>query len=76
MIYDVAVVGGGPAGLMAAKQAAEKGLTVALIEKRGDVSRITRQCTMQFILDDGYENEHIHIFASMLRKSLLLFSLQ
>ncbi|MCP4629243.1 MAG: FAD-dependent oxidoreductase, partial [bacterium] len=28
MIYDLAVVGGGPAGLMAAKQAAKNGLKV------------------------------------------------
>jgi len=39
MIYDVAIVGAGPAGLMAAKTAAEKGLKVALIEKKSSVSR-------------------------------------
>ncbi|MCP4627316.1 MAG: FAD-dependent oxidoreductase, partial [bacterium] len=61
MIYDLAVVGGGPAGLMAAKQAAKNGLKVVLIEKRGDVSEITRRCTMQLILDDGYENEHVKL---------------
>ncbi len=61
MIYDLAIVGGGPAGLMAAKQAAENGLEVALIEKRGDVSNITRRCTMQLILDDGYESEHVKL---------------
>ena len=39
MIYDVAIVGAGPAGLMAAKTADEKGLKVALIEKKSSVSR-------------------------------------
>ena len=42
MIYDVAIVGAGPAGLMAAKTAAEKGLKVALIEKKSSVSTVTR----------------------------------
>jgi len=32
--YDVLVIGGGPAGALAAKTAAEKGLSVCLIEKR------------------------------------------
>jgi predicted Rossmann fold flavoprotein len=33
MIYDVAVIGGGPAGMMAAIQAARKGRNVILLEK-------------------------------------------
>lgn len=33
MIYDVAVIGGGPAGMMAAGRAAERGLRVVLLEK-------------------------------------------
>jgi hypothetical protein len=32
-IYDVAVIGGGPAGMMAAGRAAERGLKVILLEK-------------------------------------------
>lgn len=60
-MYDVAVIGAGPAGLMAAITAAEEGLKTVLIEKRGDVSKISRACCMQFILDDGYENEYIQL---------------
>ena len=35
--YDVLVIGAGPAGSIAAKTAAEKGLDVLLIEKRQEI---------------------------------------
>ena len=58
-MYDVAIVGAGPGGLMAAKTAAEKGLKVVLIEKRKDISRITRACCEQFIMDENYSGDTI-----------------
>lgn len=61
MIYDLVIVGAGPAGLMAAKTAAEQGLTVLLAEKRKNVGRVTRACSMQFVLDEGYENECVRV---------------
>jgi flavin-dependent dehydrogenase len=42
MKYDVIVVGGGPAGLMAAKTAAEDGLKVLLTERKKDITEIDR----------------------------------
>ena len=51
----------GPAGLMAAKSAAELGLKVTLIEKNKNFDDIRRACSSQFILDDGYENELLKI---------------
>ncbi len=38
-IYDVAVIGGGPAGMMAAGRAAERGLKVILIEKNNSLGK-------------------------------------
>ncbi len=60
-MYDVAVVGAGPAGLMAAKTAAQSGLKVIVVEKRRDVSQITRACCEQWIMDEDFEGETIRI---------------
>jgi flavin-dependent dehydrogenase len=61
MVYDVAIVGAGPSGLMAAKTAAEKGLKVALIEKKSDVSTMTRACCQQLIMDENFEGESVQL---------------
>jgi len=61
MKYDVAVVGAGPGGLLAAKTAAELGLSVVLIEKRTDISTITRCCCEQFIMDENYSGDTLSI---------------
>lgn len=57
--YDVAIVGAGPGGLHAAKWAAKKGLKVALLEKRKDISKMTRYCSEHIILDEGYNGDTI-----------------
>lgn len=38
-IWDVAVIGGGPAGMMAASQAAKRGLSTVLIEKNSSLGK-------------------------------------
>lgn len=60
-IFDLAIVGAGPAGLMAAKTAAELGLQVTLIEMKHDIKKIKRACSAQFVMDEGYENESLKI---------------
>ncbi len=60
-ITDLIIVGAGPAGLMAAKTAAEMGLKVVLIEKNKNFNHLKRACSAQIIMDDGYENEFVHI---------------
>lgn len=40
--YDVVIAGAGPAGVMAAKTAAESGLSIALLERKTDISRVRR----------------------------------
>jgi flavin-dependent dehydrogenase len=57
--YDLAIVGAGPGGVHAAKWAAKKGLKVVLIEKRKDISKITRYCSEHLILDEGYNGDTI-----------------
>ena len=42
--YDAVIVGGGPAGLMTARSAAEEGLKVALLERKKDIPKIYRSC--------------------------------
>jgi digeranylgeranylglycerophospholipid reductase len=43
-LYDIIVVGAGPAGLMAAKTAAEAGLKVLLLERKRNITQILRLC--------------------------------
>ena len=47
---DLIVIGGGPGGLMAAKTAAEQGLSVELLEMKKDIPRINRTCAQIFYL--------------------------
>jgi len=48
---DLVIVGGGPAGLTAAKVAVEKGMKVVLVEAKNDIPKITRTCAQIFYLE-------------------------
>lgn len=58
MKYDLIVIGGGPAGLMAAKTAAEDGLKVLLIERKKDITSTNRTDVSifywRFLVPDEY----------------------
>jgi len=45
--------------LHTAKWAAKKGLKVVIIEKRKDISKLTRYCSEHIILDEGYNGDTI-----------------
>jgi len=53
MKYDLAVVGAGPSGIMAARTAARDGLKTLLIERKRDVTRIRRYCTRNLHIGPG-----------------------
>ncbi len=60
-VYDVIVVGGGPAGLEAAKTAAMNGLRVALLERKTDPAKIQRSCAQMFLMNmDSFYNERMY----------------
>lgn len=54
MKYDLIVIGGGPAGLVAAKTAAEDGLKVLLVERMSDITATPRTDTC--VLHWNYTN--------------------
>ncbi len=53
-LYDLIVVGAGPAGLMASRVAAENGLSVALLERKKEITAIKRSCATMFAVEDDY----------------------
>jgi len=52
--YDVIVIGAGPAGLLAAKAAAQNGYDVAVLERKKDPSVITRACGQSLLPPNEY----------------------
>jgi flavin-dependent dehydrogenase len=59
--FDLIVVGGGPAGLEAAKTAAQFGLRVALLERKTDPAKIMRSCAQMFLMNiDSFYNERMY----------------
>jgi digeranylgeranylglycerophospholipid reductase len=65
-MLDLVIIGAGPAGLMAAKTAAELGLKVVIVEKSKNFDHLKRACSAQIILDDGYEKEFVQLSPGML----------
>jgi flavin-dependent dehydrogenase len=60
--YDVVVVGAGPGGCMTAKVLSENGYCVALLERKTDITKITRACaTMLAIENERYFNERMYL---------------
>jgi len=60
-MYDLIVVGAGPAGLMASKVAAEGGLSVLLVERKKNVSKVTRSCCSMWINEPMTHGECISV---------------
>ena len=59
-VYDLIVVGAGPAGLVAAKTAAESGLSVALIERKESIHAVLRMCGQMIVsLSGRYMGERV-----------------
>ena len=54
MSYDLIIVGGGPAGSMAAATAGEIGLKAALIERKSDPGKIYRICSTMFAIESDW----------------------
>jgi flavin-dependent dehydrogenase len=60
-MYDLIVIGAGPAGLMASISAAEGGLRVLLIERKSDVCKVTRSCCSMWINEPMTHGECISV---------------
>ena len=56
--YDVAVVGCGPAGLMAATELKKAGISVVGIDKKPDLSKNIRSASGYFITDQDERRIH------------------
>ena len=62
--YDVIIIGGGPAGLMAARTAGREGLKVLLVEQKKEIARIRRTCSEGLITRPGCDGETVTVEGS------------
>ena len=58
---DVIVVGAGPTGLWAALRLAEQDYQATVIEMKNNMDKLNRACSMQFIMDDDYEDDVLKV---------------
>ena len=61
MSYDLIVVGAGPAGLIAAKTAAQKGLNVLLLERKPNPKLFKRANTCMLVTTPGFNSEEVKV---------------
>jgi len=59
--YDVVVVGAGPAGLGACRQAAARGLKVALVERQQHLAPLKRACSEGLLYEEEYNGDAIRV---------------
>src|SRR3990172_11953474 len=74
MSYDLIVVGAGPAGIVAAKTAAQKGLNVLLLERKPDPKLFKRANTCMLITTPGFNSEEVKVEKISEKSYLFKFS--
>lgn len=60
-IYDLVIVGAGPAGLMAAKTAKKEGLKVLLVEQKKEIAKVSRTCAEGLITRPNCDGETVTV---------------
>jgi len=60
-MYDIIIIGAGPAGLMASIVAAKEGLKILLVERKRDISKVTRSCCSMWINEPMTHGECISV---------------
>ena len=63
MMYDLIVIGGGPAGYLGAERAAHAGLKTLLLEKNSDRSVVmgVRSSVERALINDGFKDVHVTV---------------